>query len=95
MNREDIEFQGEGGLTLRGWFYPAKNTSTPAPVIVLTHGLSCVKEMHLDISKIMGHGWGPNYSSAEAITRAAQDLAGFRTHHLITEDSGHLRQAPG
>jgi len=48
MDREDIKFQGEGGLTLRGWFYPAKNTSTPAPVIVLAHGLSCVKEMHLD-----------------------------------------------
>ncbi|MFG2730528.1 alpha/beta hydrolase [Streptomyces canus] len=48
MNREDIEFQGEGGATLRGWFYPAKDTSTPAPVIVLAHGLSCVKEMHLD-----------------------------------------------
>ncbi|MDX3452056.1 alpha/beta hydrolase [Streptomyces sp. ME02-8801-2C] len=48
MNREDIEFKGEGGVTLRGWFYPAKNTSGPAPVVVLAHGLSAVKEMHLD-----------------------------------------------
>ncbi|GGS24389.1 hypothetical protein GCM10010269_73910 [Streptomyces humidus] len=48
MNREDIEFQGEGDATLRGWFYPAKNTSACAPVVVLAHGLSCVKEMHLD-----------------------------------------------
>ncbi|MEU2337252.1 alpha/beta hydrolase [Streptomyces sp. NPDC006654] len=48
MNREDIEFKGEGGATLRGWFYPAEDTSTPAPVIVLAHGLSAVKEMHLD-----------------------------------------------
>ncbi|MEH0553629.1 alpha/beta hydrolase [Streptomyces sp. B21-101] len=48
MNREDIEFHGEGGVTLRGWFCPARNTSTPAPVVVLAHGLSCVKEMHLD-----------------------------------------------
>ncbi|MFI5798746.1 alpha/beta hydrolase [Streptomyces sp. NPDC051677] len=48
MNREDIEFKGEGGVTLRGWFYPAEDTSAPAPVIVLAHGLSSVKEMHLD-----------------------------------------------
>ncbi|AEF40645.1 alpha/beta hydrolase [Hoyosella subflava] len=48
MNREDIEFTGEGGVTLRGWFYPAENAQTPAPVIVLVHGMSCVKEMHLD-----------------------------------------------
>ena len=48
MNREDIEFQGEGDVTLRGWFYPAQNTTTPAPVIVLTHGMSAVKEMYLD-----------------------------------------------
>ncbi|GAA5168763.1 alpha/beta hydrolase [Pseudonocardia eucalypti] len=47
MNREDIEFQGEGGVTLRGWFYLARNT-TPAPVIVMTHGATGVKEMHLD-----------------------------------------------
>lgn len=48
MNREDIEFQGEGGVTLRGWFYPAQNAPTPAPVIVMTHGMSAVKEMYLD-----------------------------------------------
>ncbi|GGO00675.1 alpha/beta hydrolase [Nocardia rhizosphaerihabitans] len=48
MTREDIEFNGEGGVTLRGWFYPAQNTTTPAPVVVLTHGMSGVKEMYLD-----------------------------------------------
>ncbi|MEU2007254.1 alpha/beta hydrolase [Rhodococcus sp. NPDC019627] len=48
MNREDIEFKGEGDVTLRGWFYPAQNTTTPAPVIILVHGMSGVKEMHLD-----------------------------------------------
>ncbi|MDV7268093.1 hypothetical protein R4315_26590 [Rhodococcus oxybenzonivorans] len=48
MNREDIEFQGEGDVTLRGWFYPAQNTTDPAPVIILVHGMSGVKEMHLD-----------------------------------------------
>lgn len=48
MTRENIEFQGEGGVTLRGWFYPAHDTTGPAPVIVMTHGMSAVKEMHLD-----------------------------------------------
>jgi len=48
MKREDIEFNGEGGVTLRGWFYPATNASGPAPVVVLAHGLSGLKEMHLD-----------------------------------------------
>lgn len=48
MIREDIEFQGEGGVTLRGWFYPAQNASTPAPAIVMTHGMTAVKEMYLD-----------------------------------------------
>jgi fermentation-respiration switch protein FrsA (DUF1100 family) len=48
MTREDIEFKGEGGVTLRGWFYPAQITSASAPAVVMAHGLSCVKEMHLD-----------------------------------------------
>lgn len=48
MNREDIEFKGEGGVTLRGWFFPAANVSGPAPVVVMTHGLTGVKEMYLD-----------------------------------------------
>src|SRR5207244_11047439 len=47
MSREDIEFKGEGDVTLRGWFYPARNTTAPAPVIVLSHGLTAVKEMHI------------------------------------------------
>jgi uncharacterized protein len=47
MSREDIEFKGEGDATLRGWFYPARNTTGPAPAIVLAHGLTAVKEMHI------------------------------------------------
>jgi fermentation-respiration switch protein FrsA (DUF1100 family) len=47
MTREDIEFKGERDVTLRGWFYPARNTTGPAPVIVLSHGLTAVKEMHM------------------------------------------------
>lgn len=48
MDREDIEFTGELGTTLRGWFYPAQNAAGPAPVIVMAHGISGVKEMGLD-----------------------------------------------
>ena len=48
MTRENIEFPGEGGVTLRGWFYPATGATGPAPAIVMTHGMSGVKEMHLD-----------------------------------------------
>ncbi len=45
--REDIEFAA-AGTTLRGWFYPAPKASGPAPCVVLQHGFSAVKEMHLD-----------------------------------------------
>lgn len=47
MTRRDIEFDAEG-TTLRGWFYPAEGASSTAPVIVMAHGLSAVKEMYLD-----------------------------------------------
>lgn len=43
--REDIEFQASSGATLRGWFYGQGAT---APCVVLQHGFSAVKEMHLD-----------------------------------------------
>jgi uncharacterized protein len=48
MTRENIEFPGEGGITLRGWFYSAEGATGPAPTVVMTHGMSGVKEMHLD-----------------------------------------------
>ena len=49
MNREDIEFTAQGTTTLRGWFYPAGTTQAgQAPCVVLQHGFSAVKEMHLD-----------------------------------------------
>ncbi|NMN98386.1 alpha/beta hydrolase [Antrihabitans stalactiti] len=47
MPREDIEFSADN-VTLRGWFYPAEGVDTRAPVIVMVHGLSAVKEMYLD-----------------------------------------------
>lgn len=47
MARRDVEFDAEG-TTLRGWFYPAEGSAGTAPVIVMAHGLSAVKEMYLD-----------------------------------------------
>jgi uncharacterized protein len=46
MTRRDIEFSSDGA-TLRGWFYSA-GAGEQAPVIVMAHGFSAVKEMYLD-----------------------------------------------
>src|SRR5919201_1802701 len=45
--RQDIEFDAEG-VTLRGWLYLPDGASGPVPTIVMAHGFSAVKEMHLD-----------------------------------------------
>ena len=46
--RKDIEFQSGDGVTLRGWQYVPDNVSGPAPVMIMAHGFSAVKEMYLD-----------------------------------------------
>ena len=45
--RSDVEFDAEG-VTLRGWLYRPEPASGVAPVIVMAHGFSAVKEMYLD-----------------------------------------------
>jgi fermentation-respiration switch protein FrsA (DUF1100 family) len=45
--REDIEFGAEGAI-LRGWFYRPPGASGEVPCIVMAHGFSATKEMHLD-----------------------------------------------
>ena len=45
--REDIEFDTEGA-TLRGWFYLPDGADGEVPCIVMAHGFSAIKEMHLD-----------------------------------------------
>ena len=45
--RQDIEFDAEGA-TLRGWFYRPDHTQDELPCIVMSHGFSAIKEMHLD-----------------------------------------------
>jgi len=47
MARRDVEFDAEG-VTLRGWFYTAEGPGAAAPVVVMAHGFSAVKEMYLD-----------------------------------------------
>jgi len=45
--RQDVEFDAEG-VTLRGWLYLPEAHAEPAPVVVMAHGFSAVKEMYLD-----------------------------------------------
>lgn len=50
MTRTDVSFKTSDGVTLRGWFFTAASSSasTKLPCVILTHGLSCVKEMGLE-----------------------------------------------
>ena len=45
--RTDIAFPSDG-LTLRGWLYRPEGKAGDRPAIVMAHGFSAVKEMHLD-----------------------------------------------
>ncbi len=45
--RENVEFHTDDQTTLRGWLYKPDNGS-PSPLIVMAHGFSATKEMHLD-----------------------------------------------
>jgi fermentation-respiration switch protein FrsA (DUF1100 family) len=45
--RQDIEFDAEGA-TLRGWFYLPDRAEAEVPCVVMSHGFSAIKEMHLD-----------------------------------------------
>jgi hypothetical protein len=45
--RRDIEINAEG-TTLRGWLYLPEGAKGRAPVVVMAHGFSAVKEMYLD-----------------------------------------------
>jgi fermentation-respiration switch protein FrsA (DUF1100 family) len=45
--RQDVELDAEG-VTLRGWLYLPDAAAGPVPTIVMAHGFSAVKEMHLD-----------------------------------------------
>lgn len=46
--RTDIEFEGFGGVTLRGWLYLPDSDEGPVPGVVMAHGFSGVREQFLD-----------------------------------------------
>jgi uncharacterized protein len=46
--RQDIEFNTEDGVTLRGWHYLPDGDPGPAPTVVMAHGFSATKEIYLD-----------------------------------------------
>ena len=48
MSRLDIEFKTIDHVTLRGWMYKPTDGSGQLPCLVMSHGFSCLKEMHLD-----------------------------------------------
>lgn len=49
VQAKDIAFKADDGTVLRGWHFPPKITSSEtAPIIVLHHGFSGVKEFYLD-----------------------------------------------
>ena len=47
MERQDVEFAAEGGVTLRGWLY-IPDGPAPHPAITMAHGFAGVKEHGLD-----------------------------------------------
>lgn len=46
--RREIEFRTEDGVTLRGWHFPAKGVSGPAPTVIMAHGFTATREIFLD-----------------------------------------------
>ncbi|KGF68356.1 acetyl xylan esterase, partial [Hoeflea sp. BAL378] len=45
--KHDVSFHTEDGTELAGWFFAAAG-GKPAPAIVMCHGFSATKEMHLE-----------------------------------------------
>lgn len=70
--RKDVSFPS-GGLTLRGWFYEPASPSGKAPVVVMSHGFSAVKEQGLE-------------GFAEAFHRAGFAVLAFDHRHLGASD---------
>jgi len=45
--KTDISFNTEDGVALAAWFFAAKGATGPAPTVIMSHGFSATKEMHL------------------------------------------------
>ncbi|KAH0275226.1 alpha/beta-hydrolase, partial [Aureobasidium melanogenum] len=48
MGRSNIEFNTIDNVTLRGWMFKPANAERKYPCLIITHGLTCLKEMCLD-----------------------------------------------
>lgn len=48
MSRHEVEFTGEGGLTLRGWLYVPDTDDGPFPAISMAHGYAGTRHHGLD-----------------------------------------------
>ncbi|MEO9781316.1 MAG: alpha/beta hydrolase [Sedimentitalea sp.] len=46
--KSDISFNTEDGTTLAGWFFAGSGAEGPAPTVIMCHGFSATKEMHLE-----------------------------------------------
>ncbi|THX78337.1 DltD N-terminal domain protein [Aureobasidium pullulans] len=46
--RSDIEFKTIDHVTLRGWIFKPKDAQGKYPCLIISHGLTCLKEMYLD-----------------------------------------------
>lgn len=46
--KTDISFNTEDGTMLAGWFFAATDARGPAPTVIMCHGFSATKEMHLE-----------------------------------------------
>lgn len=47
VNKTDIEFNAEGTI-LRGWLFRPAQQAQETPIVVMTHGYNCIKELYLD-----------------------------------------------
>lgn len=48
MAKRQVEFEGESGVTLRGWLFVPKGSEGPHPAISMCHGFAAVKEHGLE-----------------------------------------------
>src|SRR5262245_13745466 len=45
--RTDVVFDS-GGTACRGWYYAPQGATRPAPAVVMSHGITAIKEQHLE-----------------------------------------------
>jgi uncharacterized protein len=48
INRKDVEFPTDGGVTLRGWLYVPEGEAGPRPAITMAHGYAGIRQHGLE-----------------------------------------------